>query len=64
MKDENVNKANCLQCVHFAVTWQPKQPNACKLFGFQSAVLPSAVVYQSAGVACLGFVKKAARKEK
>ena len=54
------NKVNCYHCKHFAVTWEPKLPKACKLFGFKSAHLPSTTVYQSTGSECMGFEKKSA----
>jgi hypothetical protein len=54
----NNQKVNCMQCVHFAVSWDPKYPRACKLFGFKSGRMPSASVYEDSGYDCLGFVKK------
>ena len=60
----NTNKIDCLQCKHFAVTWEPKQPKACKLHGFKSAGLPSVTVFHSSGAECMGFVRKDARKGK
>ena len=53
-----VKKANCFACKYFAVTWEPKRPKACKLFGFKSAELPSIAVYKSTGADCMGFEKK------
>ncbi|MCL1821050.1 MAG: uracil-DNA glycosylase [Oscillospiraceae bacterium] len=49
---------DCLKCKYYAVTWEPKQPKACKLFGFKSAQMPSTVVYSSTGSACMGFEAK------
>ena len=54
----NSGKANCYQCVYYAVTWEPKAPKACRLFGFKSAALPSMTVYKTTGNECIGFVKK------
>ncbi|MDR0324683.1 MAG: uracil-DNA glycosylase [Oscillospiraceae bacterium] len=62
MKEENGSKVNCFQCVHFVITWDPKYPRACKLFGFKSARVPSVSVHEDSGFACLGFAKKAAKK--
>jgi len=59
MKENNKNTINCFDCVHFAVTWEQDFPKSCKLFGFKTALLPSAVVVESTGEACLGFEKKA-----
>lgn len=58
MKAENTNKIDCLKCVHFAVTWNPRMPKSCKLYGFKSAGMPSAVVLKSTGSECMGFEKK------
>ena len=63
MEDKN-NRINCLQCAHFMVTWEPKFPKACRLFGFKSAGLPSVAVYESTGAACMGFAKKEVEKRK
>ena len=52
------DKINCLQCVHFAVTWEPRFPKSCRLFGFKSADLPSVAVYKNSGIVCEGFEKK------
>ena len=57
VKDDN-NKVNCFQCAHFAVSWEPRMPRACKLFGFKSASLPSVAVYESTGEECMGFEPK------
>jgi len=53
---------NCMQCVHFAVSWDPKFPKTCKLFGFKSAGMPSVSVWRDSGSPCHGFQKKAAPK--
>jgi hypothetical protein len=61
--DKN-KQINCMQCVHFAVSWDPKLPKACKLFGFKTARMPSVSVFEDSGYACLGFEKKALKKPK
>lgn len=58
MKDNTVNKVDCIRCVYFAVTWDASLPKACKLYGFKSACMPSITVYKSSGMECMGFVKK------
>jgi hypothetical protein len=57
MENEPVN---CFQCVHFAVSWDPKFPKSCKLFGFKTAGLPSVSVWRDSGAPCHGFQQKAA----
>ena len=51
-------KANCFKCAFFTVTWNPTFPRACKLYGFQSASLPSVEVLKASGEECAGFEKK------
>jgi hypothetical protein len=58
MDNPTGGKVNCFQCVHFAVSWDPKHPRACRLFGFKSARLPSAGVREDSGFDCLGFEQK------
>ncbi|RLQ93451.1 uracil-DNA glycosylase [Falsibacillus albus] len=55
-------KVNCFQCRYFFVTWDPKTPRGCKAYGFKTAQLPSRVVEQSSGQACLKYEKKSVRK--
>ena len=51
---------NCYQCKHFAISWQPSMPYACKLLGFKSRMLPCMQVQQLDGRACQGFEAKPA----
>lgn len=46
---------NCWQCQHFAVSWDPRMPYACKRMGFKSAVLPSLQVLRADGQVCRSF---------
>lgn len=46
---------DCRSCKHFAVTWDPKWPNACTAMGFRSQVLPSVEVWRADGTSCLSF---------
>ena len=49
---------NCFQCKHFAISWQPSMPYACRLLGFKSKVLPAIEVMRIDGRKCLGFAAK------
>ena len=49
---------NCYQCKHFAISWQPSAPYACRLLGFKSRVLPAIEVMRIDGRICLGFAAK------
>ena len=53
----NIN-ADCLKCVYFANTWEPKYPRMCRLFGFKTSNMPSLTVYKSSGSPCTNFIKK------
>ena len=47
---------NCLQCVHFRVTWDPAFPRSCTMFDIKTRVLPSAEVCDTADNNCNGDV--------
>jgi hypothetical protein len=55
---DNEKRINCFNCEHYANTWNPKFPRACKFFGFKSAQMPSDSVYASTGEHCNSFKKK------
>jgi hypothetical protein len=46
---------NCLKCRHFHVSWDPKFPRACRVFGVKSRDLPSRAVYSATGRHCPAF---------
>ena len=51
-----VGKApNCLQCKHFIVTWNPRYPRGCAVFGIKSVRLPSLVVFENTSRHCPSF---------
>ena len=62
-----MNKTNppidCFQCKHFFVTWDASKPRGCNAFGFKTPKLPSVVVFESSGEACLKFTLKATPKK-
>jgi len=62
MGNEQKDKIDCFQCVHFAVTWESKFPRLCKLYGFKTARLPSIAVLESSGEPCVGFERKTLKK--
>jgi hypothetical protein len=49
---------NCFQCRHFAISWQPSMPYACRLFGFKSKALPAIEILRIDGRICQGFTAK------
>jgi 2-methylisocitrate lyase-like PEP mutase family enzyme len=49
---------NCMKCIHFYVTWDPKAPRGCKAFGFKTSLMPSTAVAASSGQPCLHFADK------
>jgi len=58
MQGDEKARRDCFKCKHFAVSWDPKFPRSCKLFGFKTARMPSAAVLESSGEPCEGFEKK------
>lgn len=51
-------KIDCMKCKYFYITWDSNSPRGCKYFNFKSKQLPSTVVLQSSGEACLKFAPK------
>nr|WP_225434239.1 uracil-DNA glycosylase [Peribacillus tepidiphilus] len=51
-------RINCMKCIHFYVTWDPKFPKGCRAFQFKTASMPSLAVFQSSGQACMKFEEK------
>ena len=58
MSGSNAEIVKCYQCIYFQVTWDISNPKSCKMFGFKTRRLPSDVVYEYTGTACLGFEPK------
>ena len=46
---------DCLKCRHFYVSWDPRFPRACRVFGIKSWQLPSVEVYRATGRHCPAF---------
>lgn len=46
---------NCLQCEHFYVTWDPRFPRGCRMFGIKTPRIPSRVVFETTGNHCPAF---------
>lgn len=53
---------NCLKCRHFSVTWDPRFPRACAMFGLKTSRMPSHEVFQATGKHCPAFEQKAGLK--
>ncbi len=51
-------QVNCFRCAHFKVTWNPKSPKGCLLFGFSGTETPSETVIKTTGRKCPGFEEK------
>ena len=58
MESRNNSRINCFQCKYFAITWEPRFPRACRLFGFKTTQMPSTAVLRSSGSPCKGFLRK------
>lgn len=46
---------NCLKCIYFYVTWDPRFPRGCRMFGIKTPKLPSRVVLETTGHHCPAF---------
>lgn len=51
-------RINCMKCEHFYITWDPKHPRGCRVYGFKTQQLPSLVVFQSSGTPCMNYIEK------
>nr|WP_019243278.1 MULTISPECIES: hypothetical protein [Bacillus] len=51
-------KVNCIKCKHYFVTWDVTAPKGCKAFNFKATKIPSLIVLQSSGQACLKYEPK------
>ena len=58
MDEKTAGRIDCVHCEHFVITWNPRFPRACKLYGFMSAQYPSIEVHKASGEDCMGFVQK------
>jgi hypothetical protein len=47
-----VDIPNCLICIHYFITYDPRRPYGCRAMGFKSRRNPGRVVYESSGIAC------------
>ncbi len=52
-------RVNCLDCVHFRVTWDADNPRGCAIMGFKGKRFPSLEVLAVSGQECLKFTPKA-----
>ena len=60
---KKTNPIDCFKCKHFYVTWEPSNPRGCRAFGFKTHRIPSDVVLETSGEACLKFVAKSTEKK-
>jgi hypothetical protein len=58
MSPDTNNKALCLQCRHYFVTWDPLMPHGCRAMGFKGRVLPCIEVRQASDMDCQSFEPK------
>jgi hypothetical protein len=49
---------NCLNCIHYYVTWDPQLPKGCKAFHFKTKKIPSQSVKDESGKECQMFLDK------
>jgi len=53
-------KIDCFKCLHFYITRDKFFPKGCEAIGFKSERMPSIVVYEASGTACLRFSREEA----
>lgn len=46
---------NCLECIHFKITWNKRFPRACTMFGIKTKNMPSRDVLIATGRQCPAF---------
>ncbi len=51
-------KIICQKCIYYFVTWQQDKPHGCKAYNFKSQIIPSIVVKNSSGFACIFYQLK------
>jgi hypothetical protein len=62
MAEDRVKKnIDCMQCIHFYITWDKNYSKGCRAMGFKCHEMPSAMVYKASGVECLRFESKAGK---
>jgi uracil-DNA glycosylase len=47
----------CFKCAHFSITFNPSFPRACRMFGVQTAGMPSQEVFLATGKHCPQYVE-------
>ena len=53
-----VELPECVKCMHYYVTYDPAKPYGCRAMGFKGKIMPSLMVFQASGQACLAFEEK------
>lgn len=48
-------RPECLRCRSYYVTWDPKRPHGCRVYGFKSVLLPRDEVRLATGEECRAF---------
>ena len=57
-------KVNCLRCKYYYNTWDANLPRGCKVYGFKSMQMPSALVNQETKQGCMAFEEREHFKKK
>ncbi|EQC49456.1 hypothetical protein M899_1661 [Bacteriovorax sp. BSW11_IV] len=50
-----MTEPKCMKCKHYQVTFDPKAPRGCKIYGFRGPHMPSAVVKRETGQECQAY---------
>jgi hypothetical protein len=49
---------NCLQCIHYFITYDSGRPYGCRAMAFKSRKKPARLVYESSGISCQLYAPK------
>lgn len=50
-----MSEVKCMKCKFYQVTFDPKAPRGCKVYGFRGPHMPSSVVKRETGRDCMAY---------
>lgn len=53
----------CLKCKYYYNTWNPQKPRGCRVFGFESASIPSYAVKRETGKECEAYKERESKQK-
>ncbi len=52
----------CKDCLHYYITYDPNNPNGCKIFNFKAKKMPIQILLDQGEKSCLAFEDKIEKK--